>query len=65
MPVSCCKGEAVQEEAACQADPADDPGSLDSCYAKFEAVVSSHANIILAVAIVVVVVMVRATFQMV
>jgi len=57
VPASCCKGGAVQDEAECQADPTADPGNLDSCYAKFEAVVSSHANIILAVAIVVVVVM--------
>ena len=63
VPVSCCKGGNVKDEEKCQKDPTVDPGSLDSCYAKFEAAVSSHANIILAVAIVVVVIMVRVPLE--
>ena len=56
VPSSCCK---QKDDTDCQDRPTTDNGNLDSCYTKFENAVSNHANLILAVAIVVVVIMVR------
>ena len=56
VPASCCK---QKDDTDCQESPTQDNGNLDSCYTKFENAVTNHANLILAVAIVVVVIMVR------
>ena len=60
VPASCCK---EKDDTNCQENPNNDNGHLDSCYTKFENAVTNHANLILAVAIVVVVIMVRESLR--